>query len=741
MSDQSLAGAPAGMGGLAGRLGASPYVATVFLSASLVFLVQPMFAKMATPLLGGSPSVWNVSLVCFQAALLLGYAYAHALVRFVAETRAQVAVHAAALALGALVLPLGLTGALGDPDPSRPTLWLIGVFALSIAPPFAVISATAPLIQAWYARSGRPDAADPYHLYGASNIGSLLGLAAYPLVLEPLAPLAGQSFAWTLGYGLLALMLLGSGALAAFGNGGQAAAPAAPKASATAGAWTERLRWMALAFIPSSLLVGATTHISTDVASAPFLWAPPLMVFLTTFIIVFAKRPPISLAMSSRFLPLAVGAALLALPPLTQFPLVLDFAIHLVALFLAALVCHGALAESRPEAGRLTEFYLLMSLGGVLGGAFNALLAPVLFNSILEYPLLLAAALLARPAPRWGWAGSERVWVSVALAALAGAIGLRVLAGAGDDMVFAFRLILALAVVAILFTKDSRIAPALGALAAWGVGAAANPTSGGEAERGFFGVVKLIERDGYRVMMHGTTIHGAQALEGEQVLRPTTYYAPEAAIGQVFEAVKEPGEIGVVGLGAGSVACYRQTGQRHTYYEIDPIVARAAADPALFTYLSECAPDAEIVLGDGRLTLADAPQGVYRLLLIDAFSSDSIPAHLLTREAFELYLSRLTDDGVLAVHVSNRHMALAPVVARIAGELGAPAMYQFYQMDAGADRFYAQSSEVVILAKSEAALQRFAGDPRWAAFESDGGRPWTDDYSNLIGAILEKRRD
>ncbi len=731
------------------KLGASPYVATVFLSAALVFLVQPMFAKMATPLLGGSPNVWNVSLVCFQAALLLGYAYAHTLNHFVKTVRTQVMVHGALLITAGFVLPFQLTGALGEPSPTQPILWLIGVFALSIAPPFAVISATAPLIQSWYSHSGRADAHDPYHLYGASNIGSLLGLAAYPLVLEPLMPLAMQGQAWTLGYGTLALLLVASGWIASQGPGRATVAAVSETRERgvqvdTKARWKQRLWWVTLAFIPSSLLVGVTTHIATDVASAPFLWAPPLMLYIGTFIIVFAKRPPISLALSVRFLPLAVASAVLALPSVSGVPLILSFFLHLAALFFAALACHGLLAKGRPEAGRLTEFYLLMSLGGVLGGAFNALLVPLIFNGVTEYPLMLIAVLLIRPESRWMGQGRTRVWAMAAVGALIAAIALRLVQGGEEQSVLTYRILLALAVLGVVLGRESRAAPAIAAACAWGIGLAANPVTGGVAERGFFGVVKVVDRGEHRVMMHGTTLHGAQYIGGGDVLRPTTYYAPEAPIGQMFEAHEAAGRVGVIGLGTGSVACYARENQRYTYYEIDPLVAKFASDSNYFTYLSACTPNPDIVLGDGRLTLAAEPAGDFELLLIDAFSSDSVPAHLLTREAVALYLSRLSDDGVLVMHVSNNHMRLETVVARIADDLGVPARYQFYipaAPEAGApvDNYRSQASQVIVIAKNEAALARVDADERWGPLESDGKRPWTDDYSNVIGAIWDKK--
>ncbi len=392
MHTASMAGTP-----LARRVGAAPFVATVFLSAGSVFLVQPMFAKMATPRCSAGRRPWNVSLVCFQAALLAGYAYAHLLAR-VKNVRVQVGTHALFLMLASFCLPLSVSGLFGMPDTTRPALWLIGTFAISIAPPFAVISATAPLIQSWYARSGRSDAADPYHLYAASNAGSLIGLAAYPLLMEPFTRLGMQTEIWSLGYFALAALLISCGLLTAAGSAQAATLPAQAHTAAGNGAtiWKQRLTWLALSAVPSALLVGVTTHISTDVASAPFLWAPPLMAYIGTFIIVFSTRPLISPCGGTEYMPSLrrIGAALLvankgALNTLSCWPL-----LHLAGLFMVALALHGEMAARRPDASRLTEFYLIMSAGGVLGSAFSGLLAPVIFPR-----LRIPAAAVRRLAP------------------------------------------------------------------------------------------------------------------------------------------------------------------------------------------------------------------------------------------------------------------------------------------------------------------------------------------------------
>jgi spermidine synthase len=723
---------------LSSRRGAGPFAETVFLSAALVFLVQPMFARMATPLLGGSPNVWNVSLVCFQAALLAGFAYAHLLSRLVKGVRKQVIVHGALLALSALVLPFDLTGMLGEPDPARPVIWLIGVFALSIAPPFATISATAPLIQAWYARTGQPDAHDPYHLYAASNAGSLIGLAAYPLLLEPLAPLAVQAGAWSVGYAALAVMLVGCGLIAARGNADAPAAPAGEDLTPAAARWRQRLWWVTLAFVPSSLLVGVTTHIATDVASAPFLWAPPLMLYITSFIVVFARKPPVTTLQAMMILPLFAGLALFTLSKVSGVPTLLSFFVHLGALFAASVACHGLLAADRPATGRLTEFYLLMSLGGVLGGAFNALLAPVMFDTVAEYGLMLTLLFLLLP--QRPWLAPLAVQVTALVAAGLALISMSVdeIPGLTANSRTSFFVLSVLALVAVYVARGSRVFGTLAAAALWMIGIQSQPTTGGYSERGFFGVIHVRERADYLTMIHGTTLHGAQHM-GDEALYPGTYYAPGTPMGQVFAAAEEGSEIGVIGLGVGSVACYAKPGQAYTFYEIDPIVARLASDPAWFSFLSECTPDARVVLGDGRLLLAGEPDAKFDLLLVDAFSSDSVPSHLMTREALSLYMSKLKPGGIVLLHVSNRYLALETVVARTAAELGVPGRRQYHFVPTeGIEALREQSSIVVALAHDAPALVWLTEEMGWTELQSDGGRGWSDDYSNIPGAIWDR---
>ena len=714
-------------------LGALPFVLSVFLGATLIFLVQPMFAKMATPLLGGSPSVWNVSLVCFQAALLGGYGYAHLLARL-RSVKAQVAIHAVLLAAGAICLPMGMTGVFGDPDPQQPALWLIGVFAVSVALPFGAVSATAPLVQSWYARTTRPDAGDPYHLYAASNIGSLIGLAAYPLLMEPFTQLATQSQSWAVGYGVLFLLLMMSG-VAAFRQNGGGSTTVSTVAERVPLAWKERGIWLALAFVPSSLMVGATTHITTDVAAAPFLWVPPLTLYILTFVFVFAKTPLIPQSVILRFLPVVIAAVAFMLTRMVDFGWPVELGFTLLALFWVSMACHGQLAARRPHVSRLTEFYLIMSLGGVLGGAFNALLAPVIFESILEYPIILAASLFVVPAIKAdGLDRMGRLLLFMSLGAMAIALMFRTL-GVFPDRTSVAALI-AIAALGIVLARGRRIIMVLSFAASFIVATALDPVSGGQSDRGFFGIVRVLEGDGTRAMMHGTTLHGAQLQDEARSLTPLTYYAPQTPIGQVFQLYDDVQSVGVVGLGVGSVACYSQPGQDWVFYEIDPIVVDIATNPNQFTFMPSCQPDARIEIGDARIQMRYEEDGLFDLLLLDAFSSDSIPVHLVTREAMQLYISKLSEDGVFIAHISNRHLALEQVFARIAEEEGLVSYVQRFSPEDRAAGFEVTPTHAMLFARNDQALQRALDTGLWREIHSDGGRAWTDDYSNILGAMI-----
>lgn len=720
-------------------VGASPaiFAVTIFSSAGLVFLVQPMVSKLVLPLLGGSPSVWNTSIAFFQSALLLGYLYAH-LLQKIGSIRTQGIIHVVALLAAALVLPLQVSGLLGEPSSDHPSLWLLGVLAASIGAPFAVLSATAPLVQAWHARTVHAETgAEPYVLYAASNLGSLLALLAYPALVEPLATLHHQTLGWSAGYGVFIALM---GTLAFLAGRSRASALEAPVQRGPAPTWRQRLIWVALAAFPSSLMLGVTTYITTDVASAPFLWVIPLALYLGTFIIAFADKPIISEDKTLLFQAAAVAACAVMIP-LDSQSFVLQLFVHLAAFFLTALMCHQALVARRPDPSHLTEFYLWMSVGGVVGGSFNAFIAPVIFTNVWEYPVVLVLACLARPGhdsvQPWRWAV-----FTLGVVACMGAVFLATRHGI-DNYV---RVALAVGVVC-LFLIRRRMIVFFGLLALISISAelVGDRVDVRTTWRSFFGVVRQSEMPvpalGGQVKMlsHGTTLHGAQAISPVYECRPLVYYAPETPIGQVFLSKRldnKPLDVGAVGLGTGAVSAYSRAEDHFTFFEIDPMVIRISTDPKYFSYTTKCAKGpVDYVLGDARLTLAKQPAGKFDILLIDAFSSDAVPAHLLTVEAVKGYMTRLKPDGVLILHLSNRNLDLISPAMAVAYAAGGEALLQRHRLAKGTAPLWESSEDALIIAKTPAALARFDADPRWVDTEPTLVRPWTDDYTNLAGAL------
>ena len=735
---------PAARSGLA----QSPlFAATVFTSALLVFFVQPMVGKLLLPLLGGAPAVWNTAMAFFQVALLAGYGYAHLLQRY-ATFRWQVIVHGIVLVLAGLSLPLHVSGVLGSPSPQHPVLWMLGVLTLSIGAPFAALSATAPLVQAWFARAARPDATtgqppEPYALYAASNLGSLLSLVAYPVLVEPLTHLTTQRLGWSAGYVVLAIMIVTLGLLQA-----SRARPVAAHEKGASPSLVKMALWIGLAAVPSSLMMGVTTYLSTDVASAPFLWVIPLALYLVTFILAFASKPAIRPGV---ILIGQAGGVCLCIYVMCfhNIDITLQLTVHLFCFFLTALMCHSALAAARPEPGQLTLYYFCMSLGGVVGGSFNAFLAPVLFSTVLEYPLVLALACLVRP---WGrgtpLTQREKIWLGFGMLDVAGLIVL-VLLPYDNSVIQSLSTFLFAATLVTAFALRNRglyMAVLIG-LAAFAVQQAGQSGNQIVTERSFFGVVRLAETEDpllgrVRRMTHGTTLHGAQALAKGRECQPLTYYAPATAIGQTITALQARSsklDMAVVGLGVGTMSSYVRKGDRMAFYEIDPTVVRMATNPAYFTFISKCAQaPVSFHTGDARLTLAPLPAGQLDMLTVDAFSSDAVPAHLLTAEAIRMYLSKLKGDGVLLLHLSNRHLELRdPVIAAIT-KAGGVSLTQV-SIKADQDSISQTASVVVIAARTEAGLKPFRADPRWTVRDPGKVKAWTDDYMNLIGAMLNHK--
>ena len=709
------------------------FTTAVFSSAFLLFLVQPLFGKMALPLLGGSTAVWNTCMLFFQASLLGGYLFAHATSARL-SVRAQALLQVGVLAAAGLALPVTV-GAAAPGGTEAPIPWLLLLMAGTVGPPFLVLSALGPMLQRWFARSGHRFAGNPYPLYAASNLGSALALLAYPFLLEPRLPVAAQSLAWSGGYAVLAALVAGCAVLV-WRSPAAAERPVAGRADASAPpppTLRERAVWVGLAFVPSSLFLGVTTFITTDLSPVPLLWVLPLAIYLLSFTLVFARRPPVPHRWMVALEPSAIALAVLLLAtgyverPAYAVPM------HLLALFAVAMAAHGELARRRPHPRHLTAFYLWMSLGGVLGGAFNALLAPVLFDHVWEYPLALVLACLARPWPRERLGARGHFQGLVRAAAFAGA-----LIHVAGRVELSPVLVVAIAVVVInLLSVALGKMPgylALCILAVAGYRAYAVATEDGVllAERTFFGRYKVVQVGTINVLRHGSTLHGAQDRRPETRGEPMTYYLRRGPLGDVFAAVPErPGRaVAVVGLGTGSAAAYARPGEDWTFYEIDPGIVRIARDTAYFTYLHDARAPMRIVLGDARLSLARTARE-YDLILLDAFSSDAIPTHLVTLEALDTYLARLRPGGLLAFHVSNRHLNLEPVVAALAYErqLFARAGYG----PRGERETYETVSFWIVLGREVEDLGPLAQDTAWWRPRGrEDVEAWTDDHSSIL---------
>jgi len=744
---------------------------TLFVSAALMFAVQPMYGRMVLPLLGGSPSVWNTVMVFYQVALLVGYGYAHALSR--RGSRWWI-LHLALLLVALCVLPLRLRPDQTPPPGGDPVAWLILTMASSVALPFLLISTTGPLLQRWFAHTGHLHARDPYFLYSASNVGSMLGLLAYPFLIEPRWTLQEQSRGWTAGYVLL-LLLIGACAMAArrrlaVPGHTDGAADAALSSGDDRIGTRQRLHWLALAFAPSSLMLGVTTHLSMDLVAVPLLWIVPLAIYLLTFILAFARRPLIPAGLLSRLQVFAVLGVLIVLVSHGSEPLWFVGGLHLVALFTLALTCHGVLARSRPAVAHLTEFYVWVAAGGALGGMFNALLAPLVFRSVAEYPLALVVASLLAPvwptrstSPRVpeaipvdgdgshlrstaaaGSLGRDLV-VGVTFTACASAIILLVRAFGHDWHRAEFILLVTLLCFPLfaLRRRPMRFGVALGGALLLSPLAGSSDRSTLHAERSFFGIHRVLSvRAGEGRMhrlVHGTTLHGMQWSEPERCDEPLSYYHRAGPAGQVFATFGQTpraATIGVVGLGTGALSAYAAPGQRWTYFEIDPAVVRIASNPDWFCYLGHSPVKPRMLLGDARLSLATDTTR-YDVLVLDAYSSDAVPVHLLTREAFHQYFERIRPGGVLALHLSNRHFDLERVVARITRDAG---LAQRLRGDGAPSREEAargwESSSWAVVAREEQDLGPLVADARWRRLRLGAAGPlWTDDYSSPVSVL------
>jgi hypothetical protein len=883
------------------------FALTLFLSAFLLFLMQPMIGKVVLPYLGGTPQVWNTCMVFFQAALLLGYLYSHEITRRFGLKK-QLAFHFVLLLLplaplAFLKLDVGQIARewLEPPTDSNPIPWLLGVLALVAGLPFFVVATSAPLLQKWYSDTGATGAKDPYFLYGASNLGSMLALVAYPTVIEPNLALPQQARLWVVGYASLLTLTLLCGLLARVFSKASKLASARPERSR----WpsetdsdteyvspTRRLRWILLAFVPSSLMLGVTTYVTTDVAPVPLLWIIPLTLYLLSFILVFTRLPQpfpalmlvlligsiLILAWPTGFPPadiselrevrlaevfklnlppvlaefiaikhvlyfLSFVLTCLLLPRLTHVVMVLllpalivmlvlpqwsgkvfEFgwderevlgltlpawqtqftmyswhinALHFLAMFVAAMVCHGELARTRPTTRNLTGFYLCMSVGGVLGGVFNTVVAPLAFNSLVEYPLVMAGACLLLPQLGLSETNPAKRLTDLLVPSALAAFG----------VVAAFIFLMRDPTIEEFFYHQTQRLPLSWQQHTSDWVQQFTPIEHGvlHAERGFFGVVRVRlgydERaEGlpipkwqgrYHVMQHGAINHGMQRMQlspaGAAVIHaplaacsqpleaalnviirqevhrerrrdePIAYFQSTGPIGDLFAAAKAKKKklcIGVLGMGTGTLAGYAEPDWEMDYYEIDPAVVRMANNEHFFTYL----PDAErrgvkikTFLGDGRLQIQkNAPDGAYDLLFMDAFSSDSVPVHLLTKEAIQMYLTKLDPHGIIVVNIANRYLDFAPIFGNLAADLQLAGLFGYSRNDYRVDLY---GCDWVVLARAQGdfgMLNELVEPEPPFPFDYEGWRPnkgwlplwpderlgvWTDDFSNLLSVF------
>lgn len=717
---------------------------TLFLSGALLFLVEPMFAKMALPKLGGTPAVWNVCMVTYQALLLAGYAYSHEVAkRFKPRFTAllQVGIVLAVF----YVLPIRLPEILSSPLKQSPVLWLLMLLIVGAGLPFLVLSTYSSILQSWYASTSRGTGNDPYALYSASNLGSMLGLFSYPVLIERHLGLIEQSRLWEWGYAILIALTAGC-AFSLWRVPQVKAGENNPRAEmGPPPTRLQELKWLVLAFIPSSLMLGITTTLTNELPPIPLLWVLPLALYLLSFILVFTRRPVSyqDTVLETTPILLLVVAFLIASKSVL-FP-IFAILLYLTVFFFACMACHGELALSRPSAAFLTRFYLCVSVGGVFGGLFNAIIAPVVFKSVAELPiaLFLLALAIALLCPR-----TQKDSINKLDFILPAALGLGVAFVALWLRSTSFRptpwMSFAVFIGPLLVCFSFSRRPLRFALGFGSILLASGLYSGHGrvllTERSFFGVYRVSEDIGYRQLIHGNTIHGIQSRDPARTREPLAYFYETGPIGQVFRSPsisQRLHEVAVVGLGAGSLSCYSEPWRHFTFYEIDPLVEKIARDPRYFSFLRDCSPETMVVIGDARLSLTSASAHKYDLVVLDAFSSDTLPVHLVTREAIELYLAKLADHGLMAFNISNRYLDMRPVLGELAHDAGLASIVQEdVRVDPSELSRGKFASTWMLMARQRSDFAALASQPVWHDVQlPSGSRLWTDDYSSIINII------
>ena len=718
---------------------------TLFTSAGLLFWIQPLIAKTLLPLWGGTPSVWNTCLLFFQSMLLFGYVYAVVSSRWL-SLPAQAAVHGLLLLVIAIYLFVAPVHA-PVLQQGHPTLGVLQTLLFSIGLPFFIISASNPLLQSWFSRLQHYRAVDPYFLFAASNAGSLIALVAFPLLLEPSLGLNQQYKLWRVGFAVLVILICAIAvALKPLANVArqQVSRSATDEAATNKLSVSRRLRWLALAFVPSSLMLGVTTYITTDVAAVPLLWVIPLALYLLTFVLAFANKQFASATTLSRVMFVAALVVTLILSSGATEPAWVLILANLAFLFVAAMVCHKQLANDRPATAHLAEYYLWIAIGGALGSFFNVLIAPILFTSVFEYPLaIVLACMLQRAESRRSARNQRDVIYPLGLFILTVSLTMLVPYLRTDSSPLKLLIVPGIPLIIInhfFRARPLRFALGLGAVMLAGIYFTADTGRTLHVARNFFGTIRVTTDANAKVnsLYSGNTVHGRQFVDRSRQCEPLSYHHENGPLGQVmavFNAAPANSRVGVIGLGAGAMAAYSKPDQQWTFYEIDPAVINTARNSQYFTYLQNCASSSmTLIEGDARLNLQNAPQGHYGLLVLDAFSSDAIPVHLITQQALDLYLSRLAEGGILAFHVSSRSLNLKPILADLAASRNLICI--------GFDDSKPSSlegkdpSQWIVMARGEPEISYLTINSQWKRLNgSKGTRVWSDDFSNIVRAI------
>lgn len=713
------------------------FALTSMLGAALLFMVQPLAAKLILPSYGGSATVWSTSSLFFQVLLLLGYVYAHLSSQRLGSWW-QPRWHVAVLVVPLLFLPVALPLDAVPAEGSSPTLWLLRTLTLMVGVPFVVLSATGPLIQRWYSWSRGPRAEDPYFLFAGSNLGSFAGLLSYPFIIEPWLTLTQQRWMWSVALCVFLALMATCALVVRAPRHGTSGIPHAP----TPVRRPDHLRvllWCGLAFLPSCLMLAVTAHISTDVAPIPLVWVLPLAVYLASFVAAFARRSRLAPAGLTRAA--VVSAVLSGVISIvgTTLPISLVVAVDLTTVALVSYAAHARLAATRPATEHLTAFYLVVSVGGALGGLVNGVIAPMLFNRVWEYGLSLAAVpvlMVGLLPPRATWLSGRyhpafRTGSAVVLTLVAMLVAVAGLAAAASRGIAPVLVVLALSAAAAWSVARRPAVLALCLLVGTVALGVQVTTSSLHLERTFYGSYRVVDKGGLYALVHGTTAHGSQYQDDARRSQPTSYYAEAGPVGSIMQAT-DPSRVGVVGLGAGALATYGHAGDHYTFFEIDPAIRAIANDTDWFTYLADTAAEVDVIVGDGRLTLAQQPRGEFDLIILDAFSSDSIPVHLLTQEAMREYAGRLAPGGSLVVHISNRIFDLEPVLTNAAADLGWSGVRGLGGGASGAD--YAESNWVV-MTPDDAVATRLLARAGWSRLDHPDPVVWTDNYASVLSVL------